>query len=111
MIEQEWLLKGKPVRHVLLSNDNKPAPIVAPDPRWMALHKIWLSKKPERNKLKVNKDFNQGTALFDLVLNKMSYEYPFDNSFEKELPKELLDIYKNLISNSKTDNNYKLSLF
>ncbi|MGH8673084.1 MAG: GSU2403 family nucleotidyltransferase fold protein, partial [Burkholderiales bacterium] len=39
--EQEWLLRGTPVRAVIVSRDNKTCPIFAPDPRWMALHKLW----------------------------------------------------------------------
>lgn len=115
LIEQEWLLKGKPIRHILLSNDNKPAPIVAPDPRWMALHKMWLSQKPERNKLKVNKDKNQAISLFNLVMQNMKYEYPFDEVFEKDLPKELINIYDNLkedyLKLNKNNINKKHNLF
>ena len=54
--EQEWLLRGRPVRHVVVSRDQKTCPIFAPDPRWMALHKMWLADKPERNANKRNKD-------------------------------------------------------
>ena len=92
LMEQEWLLQGNPIRHILLSNDLKPAPIVAPDPRWMALHKIWLSQKPERNKLKVTKDFKQGDRLLNLVMEKMQYEYPIDTQFVSLLPNELKSI-------------------
>ena len=62
----------------------------------MALHKIWLSQKPIRDKAKVQKDFKQRTRLSNLVVEKMQYEYPLDNSFISQLPKELkflLDIH------------------
>ena len=58
--EQEWLLRGRPIRHVLVSRDAKTCPIFAPDPRWMALHKLWLADKPERNANKRSKDRAQG---------------------------------------------------
>lgn len=40
--EQEWLLLGRPVDHVVPCRNGSPARIVAPDPRWFALHKLWL---------------------------------------------------------------------
>ena len=53
--EQEWLLKGRAVRHVIADRENRTCPIFAPDPRWMALHKLWLAQNPERNALKRSK--------------------------------------------------------
>ena len=32
--EQEWLLWGKQINHVLVGQDGSPARVVAPDPRW-----------------------------------------------------------------------------
>lgn len=97
--EQEWLLKGTPVRHILLSQDNNLAPICAPDPRWMALHKVWLSRKPERSKqsvTKAKKDYDQGSALFELVVNKMPYDYPIDDNFISQIPPSLMPTFKEL---------------
>ena len=45
MPEQEWLLRGTQVDHIVVCRDASPARIVAPDPRWFALQKLWLSKK------------------------------------------------------------------
>ena len=87
--EQEWLLKGRPVRHVIVSRDAKACPIFAPDPRWMALHKLWLAEKPERNANKKPKDKTQGDALLDLVMTKMKASYPLDTDFIMDIPDEL----------------------
>lgn len=86
--EQEWLLKGSPVSHVVLDRDATPARIVAPDPRWMALHKLWLADKPQRNRLKVDKDRRQGQLLLDAVQRLMPH-YPIDDGFLREVPDEL----------------------
>jgi hypothetical protein len=86
--EQEWLLNGRPVDHVVVSRDLKPARIVAPDPRWFALHKLWMSEKPGRNPLKKPKDRKQGLALLDAVSQAMPH-YPLDEAFIGELPDEL----------------------
>lgn len=88
--EQEWLLRGTPVRHVLVSTESKTCPIFAPDPRWMALHKLWLSKKPKRNELKRPKDRRQGNQLLNAVRDHMSITYPLDTDFVLDLPEELL---------------------
>ena len=87
--EQEWLLQGRAVRHVIVSRDLKTCPIYAPDPRWMALHKLWLADKPERKATKRPKDRKQGEALLDLVKDRMPISYPLDIDFVLDLPDEL----------------------
>jgi hypothetical protein len=86
--EQEWLLNGRPVDHVLVGRDGNPARIVAPDPRWFALQKLWMAGKPERNPLKRPKDRKQGAALLDAVAQAMPH-YPLDRAFRDALPAEL----------------------
>ncbi|MFA5937799.1 MAG: GSU2403 family nucleotidyltransferase fold protein [Sinimarinibacterium sp.] len=87
--EQEWLLMGHPVSHVVLDRDLVPARIVAPDPRWMALHKLWLADKPGRNPLKVDKDRAQGGLLLAAVRRCMPH-YPVDDAFIADVPEMLL---------------------
>lgn len=67
MPEQEWLLNGRRVDRVVGVRDGEAARMVAPDPRWFALQKLWLSQKPERNPQKKVKDHKQGIALLDAV--------------------------------------------
>lgn len=88
MPEQEWLLQGRPVDQVVCGLDGIPAHIIAPDPRWFALHKLWMAEKPERNPLKKPKDARQGKALLDAVAKEMPH-YPLDEAFREELPDEL----------------------
>lgn len=88
--EQEWLLLGRPVEHVVACRDNKPARIIAPDPRYFALQKLWLSKQSKRNPLKRPKDAKQGTILLKAIEETMP-QYPLDRSFEAELPFELAE--------------------
>jgi hypothetical protein len=86
--EQEWLLLGHPVSHVVLDRDLLPARIVAPDPRWMALHKSWLADKPGRNPRKADKDRAQGQLLLRAVRECMVH-YPMDEAFVAGVPQEL----------------------
>lgn len=90
--EQEWLLLGKPVDHIVGCRDGTPARLVVPDPRWFALHKLWMSEKPERNPLKRPKDRKQGTALLNAVSETMP-QYPLNDDFQVELPEELRPHY------------------
>jgi hypothetical protein len=90
--EQEWLLNGRPVDRVAACRDGSPARIVAPDPRWFALHKLWMSTQPKRNPLKRAKDMKQGMALLDAIQELMP-QYPLDPDFDRSIPEELAAPY------------------
>jgi hypothetical protein len=91
--EQEWLLPGRRVDQVVPCRDGSPARIVAPDPRWFALHKLWLGAQAKRNPLKRRKDRVQGAALLDAVAEAMPH-YSLDHEFVKSLPGELLPYWE-----------------
>lgn len=90
--EQEWLLEGRAVDHVLVCRDASPVRIVAPDPRWFGLHKLWLAEQRKRAALKRVKDAKQGRLLLDAVAEAMP-AYPLDTAFRLELPVDLAPIY------------------
>jgi hypothetical protein len=90
--EQEWLLKGRHVSHVVVGRDLSPARLVVPDPRWFALQKLWLSDQGKRNPLKRGKDHRQGIAILDAVWETMP-QYALDVNFEAEIPDELRPYY------------------
>jgi hypothetical protein len=90
--EQEWLLEGTPVDHIVICRDNAPARIVAPDPRWFALHKLWMADQPKRNPLKRSKDAKQGKALLDTIWAIMP-QYPLGDGFAATLPDPLVVHY------------------
>jgi hypothetical protein len=95
--EQEWLLLGRPVDQVIGCRDGSPARLVVPDPRWFALHKLWMADQAKRNPLKRPKDRAQGLALLDAVAEAMPH-YPLDGDFADGLPPELrahFDDWKN----------------
>lgn len=90
--EQEWLLNGTPVDQVVVCRDSSPARLFVPDPRWFALHKLWMSRKIERNPLKRPKDERQGLALLDAVHLAMP-QFPLDADFETQLSEELAPLF------------------
>jgi hypothetical protein len=93
MPEQEWLLLGKPIRHVVCTQSGAPAPLVVPDPRWMGLHKLWLSQKETRKATKRPKDKLQGELLLDAVARNMQQSYPMNVDFVLSLPDDLLPVF------------------
>ena len=91
--EQEWLLLGNPVDRIVVCRDSSPARIVAPDPRWFALQKLWMAAQAKRTPLKRPKDQKQGIALLDAVYATMP-QYPLDVAFEASIPDELVEHYR-----------------
>ena len=80
LAEQGWLLLGSPVDQIVICRDDLPARIVAPDRRWFALQKLWLSAQDKRNPLKRQKDRKQALVLLDAVASAMP-QYPLDVAF------------------------------
>jgi hypothetical protein len=94
LVEQEWLLLGRPVNVVVATAPkNHACPMVVPDPRWMALHKLWLANKPQRNPLKKDKDRRQGYVLLDAVRFFLETSHPMNVDFVFELPAELRSLF------------------
>lgn len=89
LVEQEWLLKGRSLSVVVATIRNRACPLYVPDPRWMALHKLWLAHKPERNVAKKPKDLRQGEVLLDAVRYFLTDSHPLDVDFVLDLPEEL----------------------
>ena len=67
--------------------------MVVPDPRWMALHKLWLADKPQRNPLKKDKDRRQGFVLLDAVCFFLETSHPMNVDFVFKLPVELRPLF------------------
>jgi hypothetical protein len=91
---QEWLALGTPVRQVLIDFNGWPVSLASPDPRYFALHKLWLSRRPKRiREGKAPKDAAQGKALLKAIREFMPH-YAIDDGFTRSLPaalRELLD--------------------
>jgi Nucleotidyltransferase len=101
--EQESLLMGRPLSVVVATIRQRACPLCVPDPRWMALHKLWLSRKPERNALKKPKDLRQGNVLLSACRYFLADSYPIDTDFVLELPAELRDLFNEWAQASEFD--------
>jgi hypothetical protein len=93
LVEQEWLLLGRPVQAVVATQKGKFCALTVPDPRWMGLHKLWLADKPERKESKREKDKRQGNVLLDAVRYFMQTSHPIDVNFVLSLPSELQGVF------------------
>jgi len=91
--EQEWLLLGRPVDQIVPCRAGTAARLVVPDPRWFALHKLWLSSQAKRTALKIHKDRRQGLAVLDAVAQAMPH-YPLDAAFVDSIPPELVPYWR-----------------
>jgi hypothetical protein len=91
MPELEWLLLGQTVSSVVCGLDGSPARIVAPDPRFFGLQKIWLSEQPERHNLKRDKDRRQGEFILAATHHLMP-SHPLDGDFIDSVPDVLKPI-------------------
>ena len=87
------LLPGRRVDQVVPCRDGTAARLVVPDPRWFALHKLWLANKPTRNPLNRGKDRKQGLAVLDAVAETIPH-YPLDAGFEASIPAELEPLWR-----------------
>ena len=87
-----YTLERPPGRKCRVSVDGTPARIVAPDPRWFALQKAWLSQQPKCNPLKRPKDARQARAIWAAVANHMPH-YQLE---QMQVPAELRACYEEL---------------
>ena len=91
---QEWLALGTPVRQLLVDFSGWPAPVAAPDPRYFALHKLWLSLRQQRIRQgRAPKDAAQGKMLLKAIREFMPH-YPMDGEFVQSLPDALRHIWE-----------------
>ena len=89
---QEWLALGTPVRQVLVDFNGWPVLLTAPDPRYFALHKLWLSNLPQRiREGKAPKDAAQGKLLLKAIREFMPH-YAIDDELIQSLPNPLRQI-------------------
>lgn len=89
---QQWLALGTPVQQVLIDFNGWPVFLASPDPRYFALHKLWLSKRPKRMREgKAPKDAAQGKMLLKAIQEFMPH-YPIDDEFIQSLPDALRQV-------------------
>jgi hypothetical protein len=62
---------------VVIGRRGDPVTMVVPDPRALALHKLWLSQQADRDSAQRTRDRNQAMALAELILRYLPQYYFF----------------------------------
>jgi len=82
-----WLENTPKFERMVIGEDGMPLRMVVPDPRVFAAHKFWMAERPDRNRLKMDRDHAQaGTAL---VMAKSLPNMELDSPDLQALPEAL----------------------
>lgn len=73
------LLNAPKFSQVVIGKRGTPATLVVPDPRALALHKLWLSQQEDREPEKRRRDRVQAMALAELILRYLPQYYFFSS--------------------------------
>lgn len=92
---QRWIINAPKFSHVVIGEDGFPARMVVPDPRAFALHKLWLSKQPDREPLKISRDKHQAQAVAQMVSEYMP-DKPFDEKSLSMFPEKIVSLKSEL---------------
>jgi len=93
----QWLISSPKFSQVVIGQDGYPALLVAPDLRAFALHKLWLSEQVDREPVKKRRDYDQGLAVAELVIQYLP-QYRFNTSELRMFPRNLVQKAKKMIS-------------
>ena len=85
-----WHENAPPFEAVVLDDRGAPLRIVTSDPRVWAAHKLWLSRRPDRQPLQRRRDAEQARAVAALVTRYMPH-LPFIADELRMLPKDIVD--------------------
>ena len=85
-----WLESSPSVEQTVIDEAGFPLAIVAPDPRAFAIHKLWLSKRDDREPIKRRRDGKQAVAVIELV-GRFLPHLAFDDPALAALPAALRD--------------------
>lgn len=98
-----WLLNCPRVQQTVIDERGYPVRLDVPDPRAFALHKLWVSERPDRDRLKARRDEAQAAAVAGLVLRYLPH-LRFDGDDLLALPAALRARTEDLMSMAKLSN-------
>lgn len=96
-----WLQNSEAISEIVIDEKGFPARICAPDPRAFAVHKAWLSQRPDRDPGKRRRDLAQATAVAELVRAHLP-NWQFDDEALRAFPGKIRAQSLSLIERSKT---------
>jgi hypothetical protein len=84
-----WLESAPSFEGMVIDERGEPFRIVTTDPRAWAVHKLWLSKQPDREPVRKKRDEAQARAIGRLVAERLP-QFPFASDDMRMLPRELV---------------------
>lgn len=84
-----WLVHAPKLSAIAVDEAGFPVRIDAVDPRAFALHKAWVSKRPDRDPIKKSRDWDQARAVAELAAGYLGMS--FDSDDLTALPRDLCD--------------------
>lgn len=94
-----WHESAPAFESVAIDDRGEPLRIVTTDPRVFAAHKLWLSKRPDREPVKRRRDGDQAAVVGRIVADYLPH-LPFDPDQLRMLPRELVEEAKTLFEPS-----------
>jgi hypothetical protein len=95
-----WLESAPAFEATAIDEQGQPLRIIAPDPRVFAVHKHWLSTRPDREPIKRQRDRKQAQCVADLAAAYLPH-LPFDADDLRMLPKGLVEDAKPLFESTR----------
>jgi hypothetical protein len=92
-----WLESAPSFESIAIDERGEPLRIVATDPRVWAAHKLWLSKRMDRDAIKRRRDEAQARVIAQLVVTYFPH-LPFAREQLRMLPKDVIDDAASLFS-------------
>jgi hypothetical protein len=90
------LLAAPKFSQVVIGRRGDPVTMVVPDPRALALHKLWLSQRQDRDLADKDRDRCQAAALAELILRYLPQYYFFSSELQL-FPAEVVRLAENLV--------------
>jgi len=84
-----WLVNSPKIEATVLDVRDYPFRVVIPDPRSFAIHKLWLSGRPERRSDKAERDRQQALLVAKLVQERLP-QFHFARD-DEDVPIEVTD--------------------
>ena len=95
-----WLVNSPKLEAIAVDENGYPVRLVVIDPRAFALHKVWISRRPDRDPLKSTRDLEQAKAAGTIATQYLRKS--FDASDLTALPNELRQLAPNLFAELST---------
>ncbi len=90
-----WLVNSPKLKAVAIDERGYPVRLAVVDPRAFALHKAWVSRRPDRDPVKAPRDGEQAKAV--AIIAARYLKLPFDSNELDAIPKELRQVAPQLI--------------